>query len=65
MGHVSNRKLYLTRDLGDDVCIPSHIAVRKPAQQPAPKPAPKPPAKGDAQGKNKKHVQQFNGSSPT
>ena len=51
--------VHSTRDLVDDACIPSHIAVPKPAPKPAPTPAPKPPAKGDAQGKKKKHVQQF------
>ena len=34
LGHVFNGKLYLTRDLVDDACIPSHIAVPKPAPKP-------------------------------
>ena len=54
-GHVFRNKLYLTRDLVDDACIPPHIAVPKPAA----KLAPKAPAKGDAKGKKQKHVQEL------
>ena len=54
-GSCFPNKLYLTRDLVDDACIPPHIAVPKPD----PEPAPRPPAEGDPNGKKKKHAQQF------
>ena len=55
---VFQKKLYLTRDLVVDACIPllcDDIAVL----EPAPEPAPKSPAKGYPKGKKKTHVQQF------